>query len=36
MAQTLKTYQLNLDESQIKLREIGQRVPPYTKINKKS
>jgi hypothetical protein len=30
LAQTLKTYQLNLNESQTKLKEIGQRVIPYT------
>ena len=29
MAQTLKSYQLNLNESQVKLREIGQLVKPY-------
>jgi hypothetical protein len=31
MAQTLKTHQLNLNESQQQLKEIGQRVSPYTK-----
>jgi 5-hydroxyisourate hydrolase-like protein (transthyretin family) len=30
MAQSLKTYQINLNENQIKLKEIGQRVKPYS------